>query len=471
MNTKEGWKGMSIEMQSEVISDAMRFVSDLLDEKSFVEMGEYKTSGVICGYGTINMRPICLFAQDSSINSGAINEKNCEKICKIIDMAIKNGIPLIGIYDSIGVKISENTGVLVGIRKMLEKLSSASGVIPILSVVLGSAVGIASFAVNFSDFTFMIDKKSKMFVNGPQSITTTTGDMISAEELGGAKAHAEKSGICDVYSKTIEECIGKIKTLLEFLPDNNLADVVIVDRDDVNRICDELENKNLDIDNIIKIVSDDNEFLEIKSEFSKGVITGFARIGGRSLGVIGNRENTLNIDSINKASKFIRFCDSFNLPVVTFINVEGTKVSVEEENSGLSASISKLIYSYTDATVPKISVLVGNAFGGAGLAMGIAADISFAWEDSLISATLPKTAVNILYSEEIANSEEPIKFREEKLKEYLASDVLPTNAVNSLLVDRVISPLETRQRIISALELYISKREHKLPKKHGNLPI
>lgn len=462
---------MSIEMQSEVISDAMRFVSDLLDEKSFIEIGEYKTSGVICGYGTINMRPVCLFAQDSSINSGAINEKNCEKICKIIDMAIKNGIPLIGIYDSIGVKISENTSVLVGIKKVLEKLSSASGVIPVLSVVLGNAVGIASFAVNFSDFTFMIDKKSKMFVNGPQSITTSTGEVVSAEELGGAKVHSEKSGICDVYSKNTEECIEKFKSLLGFLPDNNLADVVIIDRDDINRVCNELEDKSLDIENIIKIVSDDNEFLEVKKEFSKEIVTGFSRIGGRSLGVIGNRENTLNINSINKVSKFIRFCDSFNLPIVTFINSEGTKVSIEEENLGLSASVAKLIYSYADATVPKINILVGNAFGGAGLAMGTGADISFAWENSLISATLPKTAVNILYSEEIANSEEPIKFREEKLKEYLASDVLPANAVDSLLIDRVISPLETRQRIISGLELYISKREHKLPKKHGNLPI
>lgn len=458
-------------MQSEVISDAMRFVSDLLDDKSFIEIGEYKTSGVICGYGTINMRPVCLFAQDSSINSGAINEKNCEKIYKIIDMAIKNGIPLIGIYDSIGVKISENTGVLIGIKKVLTKLSSASGVIPVLTVVLGNAVGIASFAVNFSDFTFMIDKKSKMFVNGPQSITSSTGEVVTAEDLGGAKVHSEKSGICDVYSKTTEECIEKLKNLLEYLPDNNLADVVIIDRDDINRVCNELDDKNLGIEDIIKIVSDDNEFLEIKSDFAKGIVTGFSRIGGRSLGVVGNRENILNIDSINKVSEFIRFCDSFNLPVVTFINAEGTKVSIEEENLGLSVSVAKLIYSYTDATVPKINILVGNAFGGAGLAMGMGADISFAWESSLISATLPKTAVNILYSEEIANSEEPIKFREEKLKEYLASDVLPANAVDSLLIDRVISPLETRQRIISALELYISKREHKLPKKHGNLPI
>lgn len=457
-------------MQSEVISDAMGFISSLLDEKSFVEVGEHDKSGVICGYGTINFRPVCLFAQDSSINSGAISERNCEKIFKAIDMAEKNGVPVIGIYDSIGTKISESTGVLVGIRKVLAKLSSVSGVIPVLSVVLGNAVGIASFAVSFSDFVFMIDKKSRMFVNGPQSITVATGNEISAENLGGARVHSEKSGICHVYSESVDNCVDKVRELLTYLPDNNLVDTEIIDSDDMNRTCDEICG-SLDVDEIIKSVSDNNKFFEIKGEFAKGVVIGFSRFGGRCCGVIANRENVLDINSINKIVSHIRVCDSFNIPLVTFTNCEGAKVSIEEENLGLAGYVSKLIYAYTDATVPKINIITGNVFGGAGLVMGTCSDISLAWDSAKVSVALPKTAVNVLYNEEIANSEDPICFREEKLAEYLDTEAIPENAVSSLFIDGVISPRDTRKRIISALELYVSKREHKLPKKHGNLPI
>lgn len=458
-------------MQSEVISDAMKFIGKLLDEKSFIEIGGYKDSGVICGYGTINFRPVCLFAQDSSVNSGAINEKNCEKILKVIDMAEKNGIPLIGIYDSIGTKISENTGVLVKIRKVLARLSSISGVIPMLSVVLGNAVGISSLAVNFSDFVFMIDKKSKLFVNGPQSITVSTGKEISGELLGGAKVHSEKSGICDVYSSSDDECIDNVKEILEYLPDNNLADVEILDNDDINRTCEELNAGYKDIMEVIYSVSDNNKFFEIKKEFEKGVVIGFGRIGGRSAGIIANRETNIGINELNKIVSFIRICDSFNIPLVTFTNCEGTSISIEDEQFGLARNMANLVYAYTDATVPKINIIVGSAFGGTGLTMGINSDITLAWETSKISAALPKTAVNILYNEEIANSEDPVKYREEKLKEYLDDVALPENAVETLFIDDVIKPLETRQRIISALELYIGKREQKLPKKHGNLLI
>lgn len=458
-------------MQGEVISSAMKFISDLTDDKSFVEIGEHLISGVICGYGTINNRPVCLFAQDSSVNSGAINEKNCEKICNVIDMAVKNGVPIIGIYDSMGTKISESTSVLVSVKKVLSKLASASGVIPEISIVLGSAVGIASFAVSFSDFVFMIDKKSKLFVNGPQSVTVETGLEISSEDLGGARVHSEKSGICHVFSESEGECICKVSELLSYLPDNNLADVEIIDIDDMNRTCDDLNVGFSDISEVISSIADNNKFLEIKAGYKKEIVTGFFRIGGRSAGVIANRNNTLDKDCISKIVEFVKICDAFNIPIVTLTNVEGAKVSVLEENLGLSKSISSLIYAYSDATIPKVNIIVGNAFGGVGLAMGIGADINLAWQNSKISVALPKTAVNIIYSEEISNSEEPIKFREEKLNEYLSDVALPENSVSSLFIDSVIEPSETRKRIISAFELYSGKREHKLPKKHGNMPV
>lgn len=458
-------------MQSEVISDAMKTIINLLDEKSFVEIGEHVKSGVICGYGTIKFRPVCIFAQDSSVNSGAMTEKNCEKICNVINMAEKNGIPIIAIYDSIGTDISESTGVLLGLKKVLTKLSGISGIVPIISIVLGNAVGISSFSVNFSDFIFMIDKKSKMFVNGPQNITTVTGKEISSENLGGAKVHAEKTGICDVYTNSEEECIEKVKEILEYLPENNLSDTQIIDSDDINRNCDELNSGYNNIEEVISSVADNGKFFELKKEFGRNIITGFGRIGGRAVGIVANRENKLNIVAINKVRKFIRCCDSFNIPIVTLTNCEGTEVSIEEENLGISSSLSSLIYAYSDATIPKINIIVGNMFGGAGAVMGICADVNLAWKNSKISAALPKTAVNILYSEEIANSEEPIKYRDEKLNEYLENEIIPEKAQDTMFIDGIIEPIDTRKRIISSLELYTSKREIKIPKKHGNMPI
>lgn len=454
-------------MQGEVISDAMKAVINLFDDKSFVEIGEHENSGIICGYGTIKMRPVCLFAQDSTVNSGAINEINCQKICNVIDMAEKNGIPLIGMYDSKGVKITENTSVLLGLKKVLTKLSNISGVIPIISVLLGDAVGISSLAVNFSDFIFMIENKSKLFINGPQNITVSTGKEISSNDLGGAKVHSEKSGICDVCTANIEECTDKVKELLDYLPDNNLEDIEITDSDDLDRICEGIDYNSKAVE-VINSVVDNNKFFEIKKEFSRNVATGFARIGGRSVGIIANKENKLNIQAVDKMIGMIKFCDSFNMPLVTLTNCEGTDISIEEEQLGISKKIANLIYAYCDATVTKINIIIGNMFGGVGASMGIGADINLAWNESKISVTTPKTAVNVLYSDDISNSEDPVRYRDELLKEFLDNEAIPKKAQESLYVDGIISPFDTRKRIISTLELYAGKREHKLPRKHGN---
>lgn len=458
-------------MQSEVISDARKVLGNLLDEKSFVEILENYDLGVICGYGTINLRPVCVFAQEHTVDNGAVNEKNCEKICKIIDMAMQNGIPIIGIYDSMGVKIDESSRVFLGIRKMLDKMALASGVVPQISVVLGSAVGVASFAVNFSDFVVMIDKKSQMFVNGPQSIMAEEGNEVTAENLGGAMVHSEKSGMCDVIVASIEECTKKVKELLDYLPDNNLADVYVTDSDDLNRECDELDNGIENNREVVFAISDENKFYEIKAEFEKSVITGFSRIGGRVSGIVANVQRTLNAKSIEKIIKFVRFCDAFNIPIVTLVDVEGTKISTDEEMNGISSKLARLIYSYSDATVPKIDIIIGNMFGGASTAMGASPDITLAWDSAKISVALPKVAVNVIYSNEISEAEEPVKYREEKLSEYLENEAIPEKAEETSFIDGVIRPSETRKRIINALELYISKREIKINKKHSSMPF
>lgn len=458
-------------MQSEVISDARKILSDLLDEKSFVEILENYDPGVICGYGTINLRPVCIFAQEHTSDNGAINEKNCEKICKVIDMAMKNGIPIISIYDSMGVKIDESSKVFLGIRKMLDKMALASGVVPQVSIVLGSAVGVTSFAVNFSDFVFMIDKKSQMFVNGPQSIMAAEGKEISAEKLGGAMVHAEKSGMCDVVASSVEECIKKVKELLEYLPDNNLADVCIIDKDDLNRECDELNGGIENNRDVIFAISDENSFFELKHNFEKSVMIGFSRIGGRTCGIVASIQKTLNSASTKKVIGFVRFCDAFNIPIITLIDIEGAKISTDEEINGISESLAKLIYAYSDATVPKINIVTGSMFSGASLAMGASPDITLAWDVSKISVAMPKVAVNVIYSNEISEAEEPVKYREKKLNEYLENEAIPEKAEETSLIDGVIRPSETRKRIINALELYVSKREIKINKKHSSMPF
>lgn len=458
-------------MQNEAISNARKVLSDLLDDRSFVEILENYDKGVIGGYGTINLRPVCIFVQDSSVDNGAVTEKNCEKISRIIDMAIKNGVPLIGVYDSIGVKIDESSKVFLSIKKMLSKMAEASGVIPQFGVCLGNSVGVNSFAINFSDFVFMVDNKSKMFLNGPQNMIVSEGKEISAEELGGAKTHFENSGMCHIFAENDSECVEKIKELLSYLPDNNLADVCILESDDLNRECEELNSGVESNREIILAVCDDNKFFELQSGFGKSIAVGFARFGGRSCGVIANVDKMPDTCSIDKATRFIRFCDAFNMPIVTFSDVEGAKVSIVEERNGISKKIAGMIFAYSDAVVPKINIVTGSMFGGVSLAMGIGADITLAWDSAKISVALPKVAVNVMYNNEIADSENPVEYREEKLKDYLENEAIPSKAENTGFIDGVISPSETRKRIINALELYVSKRGIKINKRHGNMPF
>jgi len=414
-----------------------------------------------------------VFSQDSSVLSGAITEKNAEKICKVIDMAMKNGVPIIGFYDSRGAKIDEGAKVFSGLSKVLSKLANASGVIPQIAAVSGTVTGISAFAVGFADFVFMIENKSKMFMNAPNVLTAKTGSDVTAESIGGIGVHFEKTGVCQFACKSEEECSGKIKELLGFLPDNNLADTDITECDDLNRSCDELTEEGISAIPVINSVVDDQGFFEVGSGFSKNIVTGFGRIGGRVVAIVANNseynEGKLNIEASDKAGKFVRFCDAFNIPLVTFIDNDGFTLSFEEELNGIVKSCAKLLFAYSDATVPKINVIFGKAFGGANLMMGTSPDIAFAWDNAKISVVDPVTAVNILYSEEIANSESPIEFREEKLREYSDKNVLPENAAKDGFINSIIKPAETRAEIISALDMFSGKREIKSVKRHESV--
>lgn len=460
-------------MHNENISDAKKRVISLLDEKSFIEVNELRGEGVIAGYGTIGYRPVCVFSQDASFMLGALTTQNIEKICDIIDMAVKTGVPLIGFYDSIGAKIDEGSGVLVGIQKILAKLSNASGVIPQIAIVSGTIAGIATFATSFSDFVFMIDGTSKMFINSPQVLIAKTGMEVLAESVGGAKTHFDKTGSCDFLCVSQEDCIDRVKELLRFLPDNNLVDSDVVANDETNRADSELLDDNIDVNSIISSVCDENKFFEVSSGFAKNIIVGFSRMGGKVIGIVANNirfnDGKLNGDAIKKASRFVKFCDSFSIPIVTLIDNDGFEESIEEELNGAIDSSAKLLFAYSDATTVKINVIFGKAFGGAPLMMGTSADLVLAWDRARISVVEPVLAVNVLYSEEIANSESPVEFREGKLRDYLDIDCLPENAVKGGFVNSIISPLETRKRIISALDMFSSKRENKIPRKHESV--
>ena len=454
-------------MGNEAVTDAKKRVLNLLDLGSFIEIDELKNDGVIAGYGTILSRPVCVFAQDSSVMSGAITSKNCEKICKIIDMAIKTGVPLIGFYDSIGSKIDEGTDVFIGLQKVLSKLANASGVIPQISVITGSVTGIATFAVSFSDFVFMIKDKSKMFINGPQVLTATAGVDVTVESVGGADVHFNKTGVCQFVCENDEGCLDKVKELLNYLPDNNLVDAEIIESDDSNRVCDDLLDDEIDARKIINSICDCNNFFEISVGFAKNIITGFTRIGGRVLGIVATGEDKIDIAGAKKASKFVRFCDAFNIPLVSLIDNDGFKPLVEEELNGLVKESARLLFAYSDATVPKLNIIYGKAFSGANLMFGTSADMVLAWDSAKISVIEPIKAVNILYSEEITNSESPVEFRENKLKEYMETNALPKNAVG--FIDSIISPIDTRKMIISSLDMFSSKREIKNIRKHESL--
>lgn len=474
-----------------MLVDADSFIeTDIFVKHRSVEFGmdevEAAGEGVVTGYATINGRPVYIYSQDFTVIGGSLGEMHAKKITKIMDEAMKMGCPLICINDSGGARIQEGIDALAGYGEIFYRNTLASGVIPQISVILGPCAGGAVYSPAITDFIFMVDDISKMFITGPQVIQAVTGEEVSADELGGATAHNEKSGVAHFFQNTESECFDSIRKLLSFIPQNNLEDPPIVDSsDDPNRLSSDLNqiipdnpNKSYDIKDVITRVVDNGDFFEIQPLFASNIVTGFARLDGRSVGIVANqpkhKAGCLDIDASDKAARFIRFCDSFNIPIISFTDVPGYLPGVDQEHGGVIRHGAKLLYAYAEATVPKLNVILRKAYGGAYIAMSsrhLGADRVYAWPTAEIAVMGPEGAANIIFRKDIQNADDPIAFRQQKINEYKEKFSNPYIAAARGYIDDVIEPQATRLYLIGALQVLEGKRENRPAKKHGNMPL
>jgi methylmalonyl-CoA decarboxylase subunit alpha len=473
----------------------------LLDKESFVEIDafvkhrctdfgmekkEAPGEGVVTGYGRVNGRLIYVFAQDFTVIGGSLGEMHAQKICKVLDLAMKMGAPIVGMNDSGGARIQEGVDALSGYGKIFYRNSIASGVIPQISVIMGPCAGGAVYSPALTDFIFMVDKTSKMFITGPEVIKSVTGEEVTAEDLGGAKAHNTISGVAHFMAKGEEACIEEIRRLLSFLPSNNLETApLLTTEDDSNRIEEKLNTilpespmKPYDMLQIIKAIIDDGDFMEVQQKYAKNIITGFARLNGASVGIIANQPKVLsgclNINASSKAARFIRTCDAFNVPLLTLVDVPGFLPGLKQEYGGIIRHGAKMLYAYSEATVPKITLVVKKGYGGSYDAMcskDLGADMVFAWPQAEIAVMGPEGAANIIFRKEIANSENPEETRLEKIQEYKDKLVTPYIAASRGYVDDVIDPSTTRPMLINAFKMLLGKKETRPFRKHDNLPL
>lgn len=473
----------------------------LLDKGSFVEIDAFVESrsiefdmqkkkvpgdGVVTGYGTIDGRLVCLAAQDFTVIGGSLGEMHAQKITKVMDMAMKMGVPFISINDSGGARIEEGIDALKGFGEIFYRNTLASGVIPQISVIMGPCAGGAVYSPAITDFVFMVENTSQMFITGPQVIKAVTGEDVTFEALGGAAVHSGISGVAHFKCASEKECLEDIKKLLSFLPDNNLSGVPAYKcNDDVNRLADELDdivpeesNKPYDMLEVIKGVVDNGAFFEVHKEYAQSIIVGFGRIGGSTIGIVANQPKVLagvlDINSSDKAARFVRFCDAFNVPIVSFTDVPGYLPGVSQEHGGIIRHGAKLLYAYSEATVPKINVIVRKAYGGAYIAMSsrhLGADMVFSWPSAEIAVMGPDGAANIIFRKEINQADDPDAARAARIEEYRNKFSNPYIAASRGYVDDVIEPATTRPRLASALQMLAGKRENRPAKKHGNIPL
>ena len=473
----------------------------LLDPGSFVELDRYVRhrnphfgmmekrpwgDAVVTGYGTIFGRKVFVFSQDFTVFGGTLSEAFAEKICKVMDLAVKYGCPVIGINDSGGARIQEGVVSLGGYAEIFWRNVQASGVIPQISLVMGPTAGGAVYSPAMTDFILMVKETSYMFITGPEVVKTVTGEDVSFEELGGADTHASKSGVAHFAAASEEECLEDARYLLSFLPQNNVepppffAPSDPVDRADaeLDSIVPESSNKPYDMRDVVHRVVDDGEFLEVHAQWAENILCGFARLGGHPVGVVANNPSalagTLDIDSSVKAARFVRTCDAFNLPLVTFVDVPGFLPGTEQEWGGIIRHGAKLLYAYSEATVPKIAVITRKAYGGAYDVMSskhIRADFNFAWPTAEVAVMGPEGAVNIVFRKELEEAADPEARRAELIADYKAQFANPYTAAERGYVDDVIEPSRTRAVLCDALETALTKREPRPPRKHGNIPL
>ncbi|MBQ9389712.1 MAG: methylmalonyl-CoA carboxyltransferase [Synergistaceae bacterium] len=475
-------------------------IAKLLDTGSFIELDEFVThrcenfglnekkplgDGVVTGWGTVDGRKVFVFSQDFTVFGGSLGEKHADKICKVIDMAMQNGCPVIGINDSGGARIQEGTDALNGYGKIFKRNTLASGVIPQLSVIMGPTAGGAVYSPALTDFIFMVDKESIMHITGPEVIKAVTGEDITGEELGGAVTHNTVSGNAHFCAKDEDECFEQIRKVLSYLPLNNLDDAPFKPTNDsperadlsLREIVPVNPNKGYDVHEVLTRVLDDGEFTEVQEGFAKNIVTGYGRIAGRSVGIIANNADVLagalDINASDKASRFIRHCDAFNLPIVTFVDVPGYLPGADQEKGGIIRKGAKMLYAYSEATVPLISVILRKAYGGAYLAMSsksLGADVVLAWPQAEIAVMGAEGAASIVFKKEINAADNPSEKRLEKIDEYREAFANPYRAAERGYVDRVIMPEETRKALCEALMVSESKRETRPSKKHGVIP-
>lgn len=444
---------------------------------------ELPGDGVITGTGMISGYPVCIFAQDFTVAGGSLGLMHARKITKIMNHAIKMGIPLIGINDSGGARIQEGVNSLAGYGEIFYRNTLASGVIPQISVILGPCAGGAVYSPALTDFVFVVDKISKMFITGPEVIKTVLGEEISMEDLGGARVQTEISGNAHFFANSEVECFEQIKKLMSFIPWNNTRKAIPFPTKppkhiyDITKIIPHEPTKPYDVRDIIRAICDDSDFFEIQEAWAANIVIGFARLAGETVGIVGNQPlvlaGVLDVDSSDKAARFIRFCDAFNIPLVTFVDLPGYLPGVDQEHNGVIRHGAKVLYAYSEATVPKITVILRKAYGGGYIAMcsrHLGADFVFAWPTAEIAVMGPEGAANIIFKNEIANSPNPELTRKQKVQEYTEKFANPYVAAANGHIDAVINPSETRDYLIHSIKVSDNKKEFKPNRKHGISP-
>ncbi|MBM3940226.1 MAG: methylmalonyl-CoA carboxyltransferase [SAR202 cluster bacterium] len=446
----------------------------------------YPGDAVVTGFGRINGRLTYVYAQDFTVFGGSLSEVVAEKICKVMDMAMRNGAPIVGLNDSGGARIQEGVVSLAGYGDIFMRNTLASGVIPQISAILGPSAGGAVYSPAITDFTLMVKGVSQMFITGPEVVKAVTGEDVTLEELGGADSHAAHSGVAHFALDSEEECLETIRRLLGFLPQNNLDEAPFGDQEDdpersdpeLRSIVPDDSSRPYDMLNILERVVDNGDFMQVHRDFAPNIIVGFARMSGRSVGIVAQQPaylaGVIDINASVKSARFVRFCDAFNIPIVSFVDVPGYMPGKEQEYGGIIRHGAKLLYAYAEATVPKITVVTRKAYGGAYIVMGskhLRNDMNFAWPTAEIAVMGPDAAVNIIHRRRIAMSDDPAAMRAQLIEEYRETFATPYQAAERGYVDDIIDPAETRPKLIRALEMLQNKRDTNPPKKHGNIPL
>ena len=476
-------------------------VNALLDPGTFVEVDKFKThrctdfgmekrkilgDGVVTGYGKIDGRLVYVFSQDFTVFGGSLSGAFAEKVVKIMDLAMKTGAPVIGLNDGAGARIQEGVVSLAGYGDIFVRNVLASGVVPQISAIMGSCAGGAVYSPVMTDFILMVEKTSFMFITGPEVIKTVTHEEVTMEDLGGAHAHNTKSGVAHFAAADEKACLAMIRELLGFIPSNNLEDPPFVANDDpldrrdeaLDRLIPANPNKPYDMKELITSVVDENYFFEVHREYAENIIVGFARLGGRSVGIVANQPSVLagclDINASIKGARFVRFCDCFNIPIVTFVDVPGFLPGTAQEYGGIIKHGAKLLYAFVEATVPKVTVITRKAYGGAYDVMSskhLRSDISYAYPGAEVAVMGPDGAVSIIFNDQIRRAKKPDEERARLVDEYRRTFANPWKVAELGYIDDIIMPEDTRPRLIQALEMLQNKRDKNPPKKHGNIPL